>query len=86
MIITVEDVNDNQPQFTELDYDFTQPEDNQLSVVIAQIQAIDSDNGSNADVMYFISRGNDGGIFSIIPSTVSFLCSGTVFYDSSLET
>ena len=72
VVVTVEDVNDNQPQFTELEYDFTQPEDNQLSVVIAQIEADDGDNGSNADVMYFISRGNDDGIFSILPNTVSF--------------
>ena len=73
MIVTVEDVNDNLPLFTELEYDFNQPEQNQLDVVIAQIQAVDDDNGSNADVMYFISRGNDDGIFSILPSTVSFI-------------
>ena len=51
--VTVEDVNDNTPQFTDLTYELSIPENAQLSV-IHTVKATDADTGLNGHVTYSI--------------------------------
>ncbi|NXH56871.1 CELR1 protein, partial [Rhabdornis inornatus] len=63
--ITVEDENDNYPQFSEKRYLVQVPEDTPVNSQILQVQATDRDRGSNAQVHYSIVSGNLKGQFYI---------------------
>uniref|UniRef100_A0A8C3K682 Cadherin EGF LAG seven-pass G-type receptor 1 n=1 Tax=Calidris pygmaea TaxID=425635 RepID=A0A8C3K682_9CHAR len=63
--ITVEDENDNYPQFSEKRYLVQVPEDAPVNSQILQVQATDRDRGSNAQVHYSIVSGNLKGQFYI---------------------
>ncbi|NXH12743.1 CELR1 protein, partial [Bucco capensis] len=63
--ITVEDENDNYPQFSEKRYLVQVPEDAPVNSQILQVQATDQDRGSNAQVHYSIVSGNLKGQFYI---------------------
>ncbi|XP_059581872.1 cadherin EGF LAG seven-pass G-type receptor 1 isoform X4 [Alligator mississippiensis] len=63
--ITVEDENDNYPQFSEKRYLVQVPEDAPVNTQILQVQATDRDRGSNAQVHYSIVSGNLKGQFYI---------------------
>ncbi|KAK4297300.1 hypothetical protein Pmani_030268 [Petrolisthes manimaculis] len=64
--ITVVDVNDNSPVFTEASYRTTVPEDASKGTSIIQIRASDADSGINGRVRYTFDGGNDGrGAFSV---------------------
>ncbi|XP_071589956.1 cadherin EGF LAG seven-pass G-type receptor 1 isoform X6 [Heliangelus exortis] len=63
--ITVEDENDNYPQFSEKRYLVQVPEDAPVNSQIMQVQATDRDRGSNAQVHYSIVSGNLKGQFYI---------------------
>ncbi|KAK6187624.1 hypothetical protein SNE40_005604 [Patella caerulea] len=62
--ITVTDVNDNTPVFTEQVYIFNLPEDVRVGTVIGNIKATDEDEGVNGNVTYYIEgqRSNEFGI------------------------
>ncbi|XP_064362170.1 cadherin EGF LAG seven-pass G-type receptor 1 isoform X6 [Dromaius novaehollandiae] len=63
--ITVEDENDNYPQFSEKRYLIQVPEDAPVNSQILQVQATDRDRGGNAQVHYSIVSGNLKGQFYI---------------------
>nr|XP_025039040.1 cadherin EGF LAG seven-pass G-type receptor 1 isoform X3 [Pelodiscus sinensis] len=63
--ITVEDENDNYPQFSEKRYLVQVPEDAPVNSQVLQVQATDRDRGSNAQVHYSIVSGNLKGQFYI---------------------
>ncbi|XP_042323272.1 cadherin EGF LAG seven-pass G-type receptor 1 isoform X2 [Sceloporus undulatus] len=63
--ITVEDENDNSPQFSEKRYLVQIPEDTPINNQVLQVQATDRDRGSNAQVHYSIVSGNLKGQFYI---------------------
>uniref|UniRef100_A0A8V0XY38 Cadherin EGF LAG seven-pass G-type receptor 1 n=1 Tax=Gallus gallus TaxID=9031 RepID=A0A8V0XY38_CHICK len=63
--ITVEDENDNYPQFSEKRYLVQVQEDAPVNSQILQVQATDRDRGSNAQVHYSIVSGNLKGQFYI---------------------
>nr|XP_020652661.1 cadherin EGF LAG seven-pass G-type receptor 1 isoform X2 [Pogona vitticeps] len=63
--ITVEDENDNAPQFSEKRYIVQIPEDTPVNSQVLQVQATDQDRGSNAQVHYSIVSGNLKGQFYI---------------------
>uniref|UniRef100_A0A8C3TIL7 Cadherin EGF LAG seven-pass G-type receptor 1 n=1 Tax=Chelydra serpentina TaxID=8475 RepID=A0A8C3TIL7_CHESE len=63
--ITVEDENDNYPQFSEKRYLIQVPEDALVNSQVLQVQATDRDRGSNAQVHYSIVSGNLKGQFYI---------------------
>ena len=65
--ITVEDENDNYPQFTEKTYYVTVAEDTDWTrrPVIGQVRAVDSDHGLNAVVHYSIIGGNTQSQFEV---------------------
>ncbi|XP_063165424.1 cadherin EGF LAG seven-pass G-type receptor 1-like [Candoia aspera] len=63
--ITVEDENDNSPQFSEKRYLVQIPEDTPVNSQVLQVQATDRDRGNNAQVHYSIVSGNLKGQFYI---------------------
>lgn len=67
VVVIVEDANDNQPIFEPAEYEATISEATPLKQKIAQIVAVDKDleNSPNSEVVYDITSGNVGGMFSI---------------------
>lgn len=63
--ITVEDENDNYPQFSEKRYVVQVPENIAIDTEIIRVEATDKDEGTNAKVQYSIISGNIKGQFSI---------------------
>ncbi|KAL6459893.1 hypothetical protein MHYP_G00316520 [Metynnis hypsauchen] len=63
--ITVEDENDNYPQFSEKRYVVQVPENVPVNTKVAQVKATDRDEGNNAKVHYSIINGNVRGQFYI---------------------
>ncbi|XP_063053636.1 cadherin EGF LAG seven-pass G-type receptor 1 [Engraulis encrasicolus] len=63
--ISVEDENDNYPQFTEKRYVVQVPENIQANTQVAVVKATDNDKGNNAKVHYSIISGNVRGQFYI---------------------
>ncbi|XP_035385759.1 protocadherin Fat 1a isoform X3 [Electrophorus electricus] len=62
--ITVEDVNDNAPQFTSDPYAVTVFENTEIHTPVAQLHADDLDTGPNAELFYSLLDSADG-VFSI---------------------
>nr|XP_055045624.1 cadherin EGF LAG seven-pass G-type receptor 1 isoform X3 [Misgurnus anguillicaudatus] len=67
--ITVEDENDNTPQFSEKKYIVQVPENVAVNTEVAWVNATDQDEGNNAKVYYSIISGNVRGQFFIHTST-----------------
>lgn len=65
--IFIGDVNDIVPEFSQADYGITLPEDYNTGQVFMSVSAKDTDAGSNAEISYSITSGNDDGIFEINP-------------------
>ncbi|XP_031420890.1 cadherin EGF LAG seven-pass G-type receptor 1 isoform X2 [Clupea harengus] len=63
--ISVEDENDNYPQFTEKRYVVQVQENIQVNSQVALVKATDNDKGNNAKVHYSIISGNVRGQFYI---------------------
>ncbi|XP_019958668.2 protocadherin Fat 1a isoform X1 [Paralichthys olivaceus] len=66
--ITVEDVNDNPPQFSSDPYSITVFENTETGTYVAKLQANDVDSGFNSDILYSLVDSSDG-YFSIDEST-----------------
>ena len=65
VFIDVAEINAASPRFTTSFYTFTPNEDVQLGSAIGSVTARDSDAGSNGQVTYAITSGNDAGYFGI---------------------
>ena len=63
--ITVTDVNDCTPQFSKKEYTASIPEDTKPGQLVLTVSASDEDLGTNREVVYSFSSGNDQGLFSI---------------------
>ncbi|KAM4569520.1 cadherin EGF LAG seven-pass G-type receptor 1 isoform 2-T2 [Odontesthes bonariensis] len=63
--ISVEDENDNYPQFSEKRYVVQIPENVAVNTKVIQVEASDKDEGNNAKVHYSIISGNVKGQFYI---------------------
>ncbi|KAJ8374025.1 hypothetical protein SKAU_G00046050 [Synaphobranchus kaupii] len=63
--VTVEDENDNYPQFSKKRYVVQVPENVALNSKVTQVEATDRDEGNNARVHYSIISGNLRGQFYI---------------------
>uniref|UniRef100_A0A3P8W458 Cadherin EGF LAG seven-pass G-type receptor 1 n=1 Tax=Cynoglossus semilaevis TaxID=244447 RepID=A0A3P8W458_CYNSE len=63
--ITVEDENDNYPQFSQKRYVVQVPENVAVNAKVIQVEATDKDEGNNAKVQYSIISGNVKGQFYI---------------------
>ena len=63
--VTISDVNDNAPSFNNPSIVTTVQEDAAIGDVIITLNAKDPDDGSNSEVRYSITGGNDAGLFTI---------------------
>lgn len=72
VIVHVTDVNDNKPRFR---YPSSRNETVAVSNMapvghsVAQVKAVDPDSGSNANLTYFLSKGNVRNLFSLDPTS-----------------
>uniref|UniRef100_A0A4W5NWP6 FAT atypical cadherin 1a n=1 Tax=Hucho hucho TaxID=62062 RepID=A0A4W5NWP6_9TELE len=58
--LTVEDVNDNAPQFTAGPYAITVFENTEVGTFVARLLATDLDTGLNSDILYSLADSADG--------------------------
>ena len=80
--IHVQDVNDNSPKFTKISYYAKVAENVIKGTKIAQVKALDEDEGRNGEVIYFLSTGNlqgDVEMFQINETT------GYIYIVASLD-
>uniref|UniRef100_A0A7N4PQZ0 Cadherin EGF LAG seven-pass G-type receptor 3 n=2 Tax=Sarcophilus harrisii TaxID=9305 RepID=A0A7N4PQZ0_SARHA len=63
--VTVQDVNDNAPVFPAEEFEVRVKENSIVGSVVAQITAIDPDEGPNAQIMYQIVEGNIPELFQM---------------------
>ncbi|KAL9905398.1 fat-like cadherin-related tumor suppressor homolog isoform X2 [Glossina fuscipes] len=59
VIISVNDVNDNKPEFSMAQYIASVPEDAQIQTIVTKIHATDKDFGQNRKISYFFTEAND---------------------------
>uniref|UniRef100_A0A4W5MZ02 Dachsous cadherin-related 1a n=1 Tax=Hucho hucho TaxID=62062 RepID=A0A4W5MZ02_9TELE len=58
--VTLLDVNDHSPRFTSPSYTADLSEDVSIGSLVLEVSATDLDQGSNSQVLYFLSRGSQG--------------------------
>uniref|UniRef100_A0A8C5MVS1 Cadherin 10 n=1 Tax=Leptobrachium leishanense TaxID=445787 RepID=A0A8C5MVS1_9ANUR len=63
--ISLTDVNDNPPRFTQNSYHLSVQEASAVGTPVGHIKAIDADIGKNAEVQYRITDGDEMGMFEI---------------------
>ncbi|XP_061864337.1 cadherin EGF LAG seven-pass G-type receptor 3 isoform X3 [Colius striatus] len=63
--VTIQDVNDNTPVFPAEEFEVLVKENSIVGSVVAQITAVDPDEGPNAQIMYQIVEGNIPEIFQM---------------------
>ncbi|XP_042145867.1 fat-like cadherin-related tumor suppressor homolog isoform X2 [Ixodes scapularis] len=71
LLIVVQDVNDNPPEFSRKFYHAVVSEASAVGVEVLKVLATSRDSGLNAEVTYFFSAGNELGHFSIDAKTGS---------------
>ena len=69
VLVKIEDINDNAPQFTKEEFTSSVNETANLGDVVLRVWALDSDAGMNSELKFSITSGNTDGYFDIIPST-----------------
>ena len=65
VLVSVLDINDNSPQFSEAVYSGQLEESSSAGTYIITVSATDKDEGTNREIEYSIVSGNEGGMFSI---------------------
>ena len=78
IVITVLDVNDNQPAFSTSTYVLNLWETTTISTQVIKVTATDKDIGSNAKITYSIYDGDFESIFSILSDTGQVILSSSV--------
>ncbi|KAG0414954.1 hypothetical protein HPB47_007882, partial [Ixodes persulcatus] len=71
LLVVVQDVNDNPPEFSRKFYHAVVSEASAVGVEVLKVLATSRDSGLNAEVTYFFSAGNELGHFSIDAKTGS---------------
>uniref|UniRef100_A0A3P8ZVF3 FAT atypical cadherin 1b n=1 Tax=Esox lucius TaxID=8010 RepID=A0A3P8ZVF3_ESOLU len=66
VVVTVEDLNDNEPVFMGLPYSVLVPLHSEVGQALRQVTTVDKDTGRNAEIMYQLKE--DQGYFQISPS------------------
>ncbi|KAM9307979.1 cadherin-10-like [Gastrophryne carolinensis] len=64
--ISLTDVNDNPPRFTQNTYHLSVLESFPVGATVGRVRAIDADIGRNAEVRYRITDGDEMGMFDVI--------------------
>ncbi|XP_040209501.1 cadherin-10-like [Rana temporaria] len=63
--ISLTDVNDNPPRFTQNTYHLSISESSPVGTTVGHIKAVDADIGRNAEVRYRITDGDEMGMFEV---------------------
>ena len=82
LTITVTDLNDNAPKFSQSSYTFNVSESATIGTVIARVTATDVDFGSNAAVVYSIVACNSPLTFNINASQGTLTLANTLDYET----
>ena len=61
VFITLEDVNDMAPRFSDRDYSFSVAEDARVGSYVGIVAAVDDDHGRNADIDFLPAPSPEGG-------------------------
>ena len=69
VLVKIEDINDNTPQFTKEEFTSSVNETADLDDVVLRVWALDRDAGMNSELRFSITSGNTDGYFDIIPNT-----------------
>ncbi|XP_063779035.1 cadherin-10-like [Pseudophryne corroboree] len=69
--ITLTDVNDNPPRFTQNTYHLSVLESSHVGTIVGYIKAVDADIGRNAEVRYRIIDGDEMGMFEITTERIT---------------
>lgn len=85
VLVTIEDINDNEPFFEKNQYLVEVPEEVEPPVEIFQIKAKDLDVGDNAVVKYLILAGNEDKIFNINTDSGLITTSEKLNYEQKSE-
>ncbi|XP_026185846.1 protocadherin beta-16-like isoform X15 [Mastacembelus armatus] len=84
ILITVLDVNDNAPVFTQPTYKATVTENSPKGSVVATVTASDADQGSNSKITYSITNSvDDNNIFEINKENGEVTLIGNIDYEES---
>ena len=85
IVITVLDVNDNAPVFTQSTYKATVTENSPKGTVVASVTATDADQGSNAKILYSITNTLDGiiKVFEVNEETGEICLIGNIDFEDS---
>ena len=67
--ITISDVNDNKPRFTQPSYSASIDEDESTGASVVKVSATDNDVGNNSVITYDIKTGNEQGVFKLDEKT-----------------
>ncbi len=81
--VDLEPVNDQMPVFLESFYSAGISESASIGENIEQVEAIDNDRFSEADIVYSIASGNEDGLFAILPSNGTVYVSQTLDFETS---
>ncbi|XP_024947273.1 protein dachsous isoform X2 [Cephus cinctus] len=87
VIVNVEDVNDNYPQFLEELYQVAIKEDAARGSTVAVVRAKDNDRSESpaASIVYDITSGNDAGLFRVDRTSGAVLVNATLDCDLGPE-
>ncbi|XP_035807158.2 protocadherin alpha-7-like isoform X22 [Amphiprion ocellaris] len=86
IIVSVSDVNDNPPVFTQDSYNVQLKENSPLGTTVIQINATDLDEGSNGEVVYSFGNDVDGRVrtlFDLNPVTGVITVAGAIDFEES---
>ncbi|KAM4732158.1 protocadherin gamma-A9-like isoform 26-T26 [Anableps anableps] len=85
IVITVIDVNDNAPVFTQKTYKAIVTENSPKGTVVVTVTASDADQGSNSKIVYSITSGNDdeSRIFDINKENGEVMLTGNLDFEES---
>lgn len=83
--ISIEDSNDNAPQFLSLPPSVTVSEGAPIGHSIIQISATDADLPPNSDIRFDITSGNDQDLFSLDPNTGILTVKNYLDYDGGIS-
>ncbi|CAH1264999.1 FAT4 [Branchiostoma lanceolatum] len=83
--ITVLDINDNPPFFDPHVYYVSLLESASIGAAVAQLACTDEDDGTNADMTYLISTGNDASKFNVTYDGGEIILQDSLDYETSTE-
>ncbi|XP_058123843.1 fat-like cadherin-related tumor suppressor homolog [Anopheles ziemanni] len=85
LIINVQDINDNPPEFTSKHYFASVPEINSIGSEILKVLATSKDTGINAEISYSIIGGNEHRKFTINNKTGILSLADTLDYERARD-